>query len=72
MARPSLCEARLERGDDNDVYYGLKEAFADGTSGVRLSPSVFIEKLCALIPPKYSQLVRLVEYLLGILRPVHR
>ncbi len=50
MARPSLCEARLEQGEDGDVYYGLKEAYSDGTSGVRLSPSEFIEKLCALIP----------------------
>ena len=58
MARPALCEARLERGEDGDVYYWFKEAFSDGTSGVRLSPSEFIEKLCALIPPKSSPLVR--------------
>ena len=58
MARPSLCEARLERGEEGDVYYWLKETFSDGTSGVRLSPSEFIEKLCALVPPKSSPLVR--------------
>ena len=58
MARPSLCEARLERGEDGDLYYWLKIAFSDGTGGVRLSSSEFIEKLCALISPKSSPLVR--------------
>ena len=42
MARPSLCEARLGRSEDGDVYYWLKDPFADGIGGVRLSPSEFI------------------------------
>ena len=43
MAYRPLCalrlfQSRLERAEDGNVYYGLKEAFSDGTSGIRLSP----------------------------------
>ncbi len=58
MARPPVAEERLEILNSGDILYRLKTPWDDGTIGVQLSPSEFIEKLIALIPPRSSPLVR--------------
>ncbi|MFN7640358.1 MAG: transposase [bacterium] len=58
VARPPLAEDRLERTAGGDILYKLKQPWDDGTVGIQLSPSVLIEKLIALIPPRSSPLVR--------------
>ena len=61
MARGPIAEERLEKTDDGNILYKLKNPWPDGTTGVKLSPSELIEKLMALIPPCFSPLVRYSE-----------
>jgi hypothetical protein len=42
-----FAEDRLERMATGDILYKLKEAWNDGTIGIRLSPSELIEKLAS-------------------------
>jgi len=58
MARPPIAEDRLGRNEAGEIEYRLKQAWSDGTAGIKLSPSELIEKLMALIPPRSSPLVR--------------
>jgi hypothetical protein len=58
MARPPLAEKRLERTDEGDIIFKLKSSRSDGTTGIKLSPSEFIEKLLALIPPRFCPMIR--------------
>jgi hypothetical protein len=58
MARPPIAEERLKTNAAGDIEYGLRKPWADGTTGIKLSPSELIEKLIALIPPRSSPLVR--------------
>jgi hypothetical protein len=39
------------------VLYRLKDAYHDGTKAIVFPPLVFVEKLCALIPPPSQNLV---------------
>ncbi len=58
MARPPIAEQRLTKKAAGDIEYRLRQPWADGTTGIKLSPSELIEKLIALIPPRSSPLVR--------------
>jgi len=58
MTRPPIAEERLASNEAGDIEYRLKQPWADGTTGIKLSPSELIEKLIALIPPRRSPLVR--------------
>ncbi len=51
MARPAVAASRLKLLPDGSVLYRLRHAFHDGTKALVFPPLVFIEKLCALIPP---------------------
>jgi hypothetical protein len=53
--RLSLCDPAAPSGD---LVYTLKARWRDGTEAIRLSPSEFIEKLVALVPPPYVHLSR--------------
>ena len=58
IARGPLSNERLEITDDGKVKLRLKTEWADGTTHLLFSPTEFIEKLSALIPPPRSHLVR--------------
>jgi hypothetical protein len=58
MARVPLSNNRLEITQKGQVKLPLKAPWNDGTAHLLLSPSEFIEKLCALIPPPRGHLVR--------------
>ena len=61
VLRPPLAQGRIERirGADGGtlVRLGLKRVFSDGTGAIELSPCEFVEKLAALIPPPFANLV---------------
>jgi len=58
VARGPLSNERLQIREDGNVMLQLKSKWADGTSHLLFTPSEFIEKLAALIPPPRSHLVR--------------
>jgi len=51
VARGAIATDRLERLADGRVCYHLRRAYSDGTKAMVFDPLVFIEKLCALVPP---------------------
>ena len=58
IARGRLSNERLEILANGDVKLALKTPWANGTTHLVFTPSEFIEKLVALIPPPRSHLVR--------------
>jgi hypothetical protein len=58
IARGPLSNERLEILANGDVKLALKTPWANGTTHLAFTPSEFIEKLVALIPPPRSHLVR--------------
>jgi hypothetical protein len=58
IARGPLSNQRLEITTDGKVKLQLKTRWSDGTTHLLFTPSEFIEKLSALIPPPKSHLVR--------------
>ena len=58
IARGPLSNERLEITEKGDVKLQLKTAWSDGTTHLLFTPTEFIEKLAALIPPRRSHLVR--------------
>jgi hypothetical protein len=58
IARGPLSNERLEIMANGDVKLALKTPWANGTTHLVFTPSEFIEKLVALIPPPRSHLVR--------------
>lgn len=56
-ARNAIATERLERLADGRVCYRLRRAYSDGTKAIVFDPLVFIEKLCALVPPPRQNLV---------------
>ena len=57
MARPAVAASRLKLLLDGRVLYRLRHMYHDGTKALVFAPLVFIEKLCALIPPPRQNLV---------------
>ena len=41
----------MQRREDGNVVVGLKRVWSDGTSALVFSPSEFVERLVALVPP---------------------
>ena len=58
LLRPAIATDRLRLLPGGMVAYDLKSPWADGTTGFLFSPTEFIEKLAALIPPKGKDLIR--------------
>jgi len=58
LLRPAIATDRLRLLTGGMVAYDLKSPWADGTTGFLFSPTEFIEKLAALIPPKGKDLIR--------------
>jgi hypothetical protein len=58
MGRPPLSEERLSKTSDGKIVVKLKSKWSDGTSHVILSPTEFLERLVALIPPPRKNLIR--------------
>jgi len=61
IARGPLSNERLEFTAEGKVKLELKTKWSDGTTHLLFTPSEFIEKLCALIPPPKAHLVRCVS-----------
>lgn len=57
VARGELSEEGLSLDERGEVILKLKRAFADGTTAVKFSPLEFIEKLAAIIPYPYKNLI---------------
>ncbi len=58
MARAPLLNERLELLPDGKVKLKLKNLWHDGTSHLVLTPSEFLEKLAAIVPPPRAHLVK--------------
>ena len=58
LLRPSVCTSRLRLLASGLVAYDLKSPWSDGTTGFLFSPTEFIEKLAALVPPPAKNLIR--------------
>ncbi len=58
IARPALYNQRLDSDEKGNVILQLKRPFNDGTTHLRFSPTEFIEKLIALVPPPRVNLTR--------------
>jgi hypothetical protein len=63
IARGPISNKRLEITDEGKVKLELKTPWSDGTTHLLFTPSEFIEKLTALIPPPKSHLVRWAGFL---------
>ena len=57
LLRPPVAEDRLSFASDGSVLVRLKTPWRDGTSHVALVPQEFLEKLAALIPRPYVNLI---------------
>ncbi|MBP9708682.1 MAG: transposase [Oligoflexales bacterium] len=58
LARGPLSNERLELAAEGKIKLRLKTKWSDGTTHLLLSPTAFMEKLMALIPPPKNHLVR--------------
>ena len=56
MARPSVMVKDLSY-ENNEIKLKLKNPWKDGTDHLLFSPIEFIERLCALIPRSYKNLI---------------
>ncbi len=57
LLRPPVAEDRLSFGSDGNVLVRLKTPWRDGTSHITLQPLELLEKLAALIPRPYVNLI---------------
>jgi hypothetical protein len=57
-ARGALSLERLEQDADGEIIYRFNRPWSDGTTGIKLSPLEFLEKLAALVPLPHAHLVR--------------
>ena len=71
MARPPIATERLSLRDpanpQGDLKYALKSEWDNGARHVFFSPKELIEKIIAIIPPRYFNMIRYF----GILGPNH-
>lgn len=58
ILRPSLSNQRLEILPDDTILYCMKRRFSDGTTHIKFSTFEFLERLVALIPIPWVNLVR--------------
>ena len=56
--RPPLAQGRLSRAADGTVLYQMKRRFSDGRHVLRFEPQAFLDRLCALVPPRRFHRVR--------------
>jgi hypothetical protein len=57
VARPPVSHQRISIDEQGNVRYNLKRTWSDGTTAVQYTPHEFIERLVALIPPRYAHQV---------------
>ena len=57
-ARGAVSLERLTHDTNGDLVYTFTHPWADGTTGIRLSPLELLEKLAALVPLPHVHLVR--------------
>jgi hypothetical protein len=57
-ARGAVSLERLEQDANGDLIYRFNRPWSDGTTGMKLSPLEFLEKLAALVPLPRVHLVR--------------
>jgi Putative transposase/Transposase zinc-binding domain len=77
-ARGAVSLERLQEDTNGDLVYTFTHPWADGTTGIRLSPLELLEKLAALVPLPHVHLVRYGgclaphSHLRGAIRPTPR
>ena len=57
LCRPALSKSRLERRADGQVVLHMKRSWSDGTAAMVFSPSEFVARLAALVPPPHKNAV---------------
>jgi hypothetical protein len=57
-ARGAVALERLAQDANGELVYTFTHPWSDGTTGIRLSPGEFLEKLAALVPLPHVHLVR--------------
>ncbi|MFN8371245.1 MAG: transposase, partial [Bacteriovoracaceae bacterium] len=67
-ARPPLANSRISEDFSGHILYELKNKYTDGTTHLRFTPTEFIEKIIAIIPPPRRNLIRFF----GVFGPHHR
>ena len=58
MCRGAVSLERLTEDDHGDLVYLCTRPWSDGTTGIKLSPVVLVEKLAAIVPLLRVHLVR--------------
>ena len=58
MGRPPISEDRLSLTSEGRLVLRLKKPWRDGTSAIILTPTEFLERLTALIPPPRKNQIR--------------
>lgn len=58
ILRPPVATKRLSQRNDGELVYQLKKVYDNGTDRILFSPSEFLEKLAALVPPPNHHLIR--------------
>ena len=58
MLRPPIANKSLDLLPDGNILFELRRPFNDGTSHLKFTPLEFIEKLAALIPRPWANLIR--------------
>ena len=58
MLRPPFGNGSLDLLPDGNILFELRRPFSDGTTHLKFTPLEFIEKLAALIPRPWANLVR--------------
>jgi hypothetical protein len=58
ISRPPLSSERLSRRANGDLLLRLKQPFADGSTYILFEPMELVEKLAALVPPRWANLAR--------------
>ena len=56
--RPPIARQRLTLTPDGRLYYAFRRPWSNGTEGIYFEGTEFIERLAALIPPPYKNIVR--------------
>lgn len=58
ISRPAISNNRLSLCDNGDILYELKRPYDNGTTHLQFTPTEFMEKLIAIVPPPRLNLTR--------------
>ncbi|MEI8347246.1 MAG: transposase, partial [Pseudomonadota bacterium] len=58
ICRPPISNERLKEGSDGAILYELKRPWNDGSTHIKFTPELFIQRLMSLVPPPRLNLIR--------------